>query len=323
MDRRTLMLGGLATLAATQFATAAEAAYPTRAITLDMGFPPGGFTDTLARRFMAKLGSDLNQSIIIVNKPGGGTSIATAEVARAKPDGYTLLLGVSSLAIYPTLQPKSIPHDPVHQLAPIAKIHESPFVLLITNDVPAKNLKEFIAYAKANPNKINVGSAGVGTVNHLLIEMFNTDAGVHLTHVPYKGGAAFMLDLRAGRTQAVFATPLDALPYLKEGKGIALGVTSTERLALLKDVPALSETVPGFHGVYWTGLFAPVGTPEPVIRQLAAAVAKTAKDKDLIANADQLGATFNVGTPEQLHEFLIQDTETYRKIIQGAHIQPE
>ncbi|HYG42551.1 MAG TPA: tripartite tricarboxylate transporter substrate binding protein [Bordetella sp.] len=319
MQRRTFLASGLA-LALAGHTAARAAGYPARPIALVIGYTAGGLTDVMSRAIAERMAAGLAQSVIVENRPGAAASIAAAKVMEAPPDGYTLLLGTASLAINPSLQPDLTPRDPIKDLLPVGTAYFSPFVLLVRDDLPAANLAEFIAYAKANPGKINVASSGNGSVNHLLLEMFNRRANVELTHIPYKGASQALVDLRGGRINATFATPTDALPIVRAGAGRILAVTSAKRIALLPDVPAVAETLPGFHGVFWQALFAPVGTPRAVVDKLAATLRATTEDPGLRSQAEERGITLQPGGPDQLRKQLAEESAMWRQLITDAHI---
>lgn len=319
MKRRT----ALGLLLATPGLAMAQPAWPTRPITLVTGFAPGGLTDVMTRLIASRMSRELGQPIVVDNRAGGATSVASTAVARAAPDGYTLLMGASSLAINPALQPNLTPREPLRELMPIGMGYRSAFVLHVHPGLPARNVAEFVAYAKANPGRISFGSSGTGAVNHLCLELFRLRAGIELVHVPYRGGAPALIDLRAGRIQAMFAAALEAIPAIREGATRALAVSSATRLPLLPDVPAVAETLPGFDAVFWQGLFAPPGTPEPVIARLAAALRATTEDREVRARMAEQGVAAETGDAAVLRRVLVEDTETWGRLIREAGIQPE
>lgn len=319
MKRRT----ALGLLLATPGLAMAQPAWPTRPITLVTGFAPGGLTDVMTRLIASRMSRELGQPIVVDNRAGGATSVASTAVARAAPDGYTLLMGASSLAINPALQPNLTPREPLRELMPIGMGYRSAFVLHVHPGLPARNVAEFVAFAKANPGRISFGSSGTGAVNHLCLELFRLRAGIEVVHVPYRGGAPALIDLRAGRIQAMFAAALEAIPAIREGATRALAVSSATRLPLLPDVPAVAETLPGFDAVFWQGLFAPPGTPEPVIARLAAALRATTEDPEVRARMAEQGVAAETGDAAVLRRVLVEDTETWGRLIREAGIQPE
>jgi tripartite-type tricarboxylate transporter receptor subunit TctC len=304
-------------------AARAQDAWPTRPITLITGYAPGGLTDVMTRLIANRMSRELGQPIVVENRAGGATSIASTAVARAAPDGYTLLMGASSLAINPTLQPNLTPREPLRELVPIGLGYRSAFVLHVHPDLPARSVAEFIAYAKANPGRISFGSSGTGAVNHLCLELFRVRAGIEVVHVPYRGGAPALIDLRAGRIQAMFAAALEAIPAIREGATRPLGVSSAARLPLLPDVPPVAETLPGFDAVFWQGLFAPVGTPDAVLARLSATLRAATEDPELRARMAEQGVAAETGDAAALRRTLIEDTETWGRLIRDTGIRPE
>lgn len=300
----------------------AQPAYPTRPIRLVNGYAPGGLTDVVARLVAEQLGRQLGQPIVVESKPGGGTAIASTAVAQAEPDGYTLLMGTTSLAINPALQPESTPKDPTKELAPIGTAYDAPFVLLISKSVPAASLTEFIDYARKNPGYLNIASSGVGAVNHLLIEMFNGAAGTKLVHIPYRGATPALIDLRAGLIHGTFATPIDAMPIEDSSDGKIIAVTSTERIGLRPNVPAVAESLQGFKGVFWAGLFAPRNTPQPVLDRLTEALRSVTDNAELKTKMAERGVQLVTGGQDQLRKRLQDDTQVWGKLIRDANIKP-
>jgi tripartite-type tricarboxylate transporter receptor subunit TctC len=265
---RTLFALGLLVLAAIA-APAAQAQdnYPGKTITLVVPVPPGGAADFIARLIGRKLSDVLGQPVVISNRGGASGTIASDNVAKAAPDGYTLLMATSSaMAINPTLY-KKIAYDPVKDFQPIAMMAHLPFILVVNNDLPVKTLAEFIAYAKANPGKLSYGSGGVGASHHLYGELFKSLTGIQMTHVPYKGTVPALNDVIAGHIQVLFSDAPPALPQIKGGKVRALGVTTAKRMAAAPDIPPINDTVP-FDSAPWQMLDAPAGTPQPIVDRL-------------------------------------------------------
>ena len=243
--RRRLAQAGLALAAAPALArpalarpALAQANWPSRPITLVIGYAPGGLTDVMVRMVAERLGRELGQTVVVENRSGGGTSIASTYVAQARPDGYTLLIGTNSLAINPALQPGSTPRDPLKELQPIGLVYYSPFAMAVQRSVPVEDLAGLVAYAKANPGKLNYGSSGNGSVNHLLTELLLQKAGMRVEHVPYRGAGPALLDLRADRIQLFYASPLDIAPLLNDGT-VRLVAISAPRAAADPARPAL------------------------------------------------------------------------------------
>lgn len=318
-DRRAL----LATLPLTAALPArAQDAFPSRPITIVNAYAAGGQTDIAIRLTADRLTAAIGQRVVVENRVGGATSIASTAVMQARPDGYTLLAGTSSLAINPTLQPRLTPRDPQVELAPVGMVYRGAFVFHIYPGHPARTLPEFIAYAKAHPGELNYGGV-VGTVVHLAMEMLCQRAGIQMTAVPNRGGVEGLLDLQAGRIHCNFQSPVEAMPSLREGRTRALAISSRRRLANLPDVPTVAETLPGFEAVLWMALFAPAGTPEPVINRVAAALDTVTGDRDYQARMAQIGLTAESGGPAEVRMLLAADTANWRKVITEAGIRTE
>ena len=320
MQRRTFVSALIATAAA---GTNAQETYPNRPVTVLIGYTAGGLTDVMTRTLCERMGRELGQNMLVDNKAGAATSIASAAVAQARPDGYTLLMGTTTLAINPTLQPNLAPKQPAVELVPVGTAYYTPFALLVRKDLPAQTLAEFVAYAKANPGKVTVASSGVGSVNHLLLEMFSRRAGVKMVHVPYKGATPALIDLRGGRVDATFATPLDAMPVARDGGGRLLAVTSAEPLPLSADTPTVAQSFPGFNGVFWQGLFAPKGTPDAIVRRLSDALRVATTDPELRRRSAERGVTLQPGGADDLRRQLVAESDTWGRIIREADIKPE
>jgi tripartite-type tricarboxylate transporter receptor subunit TctC len=247
-------------------AAAGAAEYPTRPIRLVIGFAPGGGTDTTARALSTKLTGAFRQQVIVDNRPGHSGTIAADIVAKATADGHTVLLGTIALVVNPILT-KNMPFDTFKDLLPVTQAVDSTNILIVHPSVPAKSVKELIALAKAKP--LNGGSSGIGGTGHLAIELFNLQAGVKITHVPYKGGGPAMIDLLAGNIQLIFATAASSIAHIKAGKARALAVTTAKRSALAPELPTVAEAgVKGFEANNWNGFFVPANTPRPVVNRL-------------------------------------------------------
>ena len=327
MVRRRTMLA--ATLAAPHLVRAASAqtgaaeGFPGRPVAVLTGYTPGGVTDTAARAVAERMGRELGQPVVVENRPGAATAVANTAVAQARPDGYTLLMGTSTLAINPALQPTLTPREPVRELVPVGMVFRTAFVLHVHPSVPAKSTAEFIAYAKANPGKVNFGSSGTGAVNHLCQALFAQRAGIEVTHVPFRGGAPALLELRQGRIQAMFQAVQEALPVLREGTTRGLAISSAERSPLLPELPPVADTLPGFDVVFWQGLFAPAGTPEPVLARVGAALRAATDDPALRARMAEQGVSVQTGDAAMLRDLLARETESWGKLIREAGIKPD
>jgi tripartite-type tricarboxylate transporter receptor subunit TctC len=306
---------GLAAAIAAGAACAAD--YPVKPIRMIVGFAPGGGTDTTARAIGNKLSERLGQQIIIDNRPGAAGNIATDLVAHANPDGYTILMGtIAALAINPSLYGK-LPFDPQKDLTPIIQAVDSTNILSLHPSVPAHNVKELIALAKTKP--LNFGSSGVGGTGHLAGELFNTMAGVKMTHVPYKGGGPAMVDLIAGQVELVFATAASAVPHIKAGKIRGIAVTTAKRSALMPDLPTISEAgLPGFDANNWYGLMAPAKTPRPIINRLNAEVGKVLAMPEVKDFLFHQGLDPAAGTPEKFGAYIKAEQAKWAKVVKAS-----
>jgi tripartite-type tricarboxylate transporter receptor subunit TctC len=301
----------------------AQEAYPSRAISVVSGYAPGGVTDVTSRAVAERIGRELAVPMVVENRVGAATAVANTAVAQARPDGYTLLMGTSTLAINPGLQPSLTPKEPLRDLAPIGMVFRTAFVLHVHPDLPVRTTAELIAWCKANPGKLNFGSSGTGAVNHLALALFAQAAGIEVTHIPYRGGAPALLDLRAGRIQAMFQAVLEALPTLADNATRGLAISSAERSTLLPDIPPVAEALPGFDVVFWQGLFAPAGTPAPILAKLGAALHTATEDATLRARMAEQGVVITSGNAAMLHRTLAEETAKWGKLIREAGIRPE
>lgn len=314
------VLGGLPLAALpTQGQGQTQEPFPSRPVTLVNAYAAGGQTDIATRLTADRLGAALRGRVVVENRVGGATSVASTAVAGARPDGYTLLAGTSSLAINPTLQPRLTPRDPAAELAPVGMVYRGAFVLHVYPGLPVRTLPEFIAHAKANPGQLNYGGV-VGTVVHLATEMLCQRAGIEMTAVPNRGGVEGLLDLQAGRIHCNFQSPVEAMPSLQEGRTRAIAISSRARLPNLPDVPTVAETLPGFEAVLWMALFAPAATPAPVIEKVAAALRTVTEDRDYGARMAGIGLAAESGGPAEVRALLAADTVEWRKVITEARI---
>ena len=320
--RRALLAAPLA-LPAFVRGAAAQDAWPSRAVTVLLGYPPGGVTDFGARAVCERMGRSLGQSLVLENRPGAATAVANSAAAQARPDGYTLLMGTSTLAINPALQPNLTPKDPRAELTPIGTVFRTAFVLHVHPSLPVRSTAELIAYAKANPGKLNFGSSGTGAVNHLCYELFRARAGIDAVHVPYRGGAAALIDLRTNRIQAMFSAAQEALPALREGATRGLAVSSKERMSILPDLPPVADAVAGFDGVFWQGLFGPAGLPAPIVARAGAALREATTDPTLIARLGEQGVALTAGDADAMRRLLAEETEMWGRLIREQNIRPE
>ena len=286
----------------------AAQSWPTKPIKIVLGFPPGGATDILSRDFAAKLGDELKQQVIIENKPGAGGTIGADIVAKAAPDGYTLTIGTSSNHAIAVSLYKKLPYDPVKDFAPITMLAVSQNVVVINPNVPANNIKELVAYAKANPGKLNFGSSGNGTISHLTGEMFNTLNGTQITHIPYKGSAFVFPDLLSGQISVMYDSTISIGSLVKSGKVKALAVTGAKRSLLVPDLPTVAESgYKDFESTNWFGFFAPAATPKDILAKLNAAAVKVLAAPDLQARFALQGAEIVANKPEEAMAMLKAD----------------
>lgn len=301
---------------------AAQSAYPNKTIRVITPFPPGGNTNILARLVADKLGEALGQTVVVENRPGGNTMIGTDAVAKAAPDGYTILVTTNAHAVTPLLV--QAPYDAVKSFAPIAMISRGEWVLVVHPSVPANNLRELIALAKSKPDELNFASSGGGGASHLATELLGTMAGIKMRHVPYKGGGPALPDLIAGRVQLTLAVPSAVVQHIATGRLKAIAISGETRLPALPDVPTFTESgLPGFDAGYWIGALAPAGTPAAVLDKLAAEIGKilaTAESKDKLASVGALPFTT---TREQFAAVLRNDADKFGNVIKAANIKLE
>ena len=297
--------------------------WPTKPIKIVLGFPPGGATNILARDFAAKLGEELKQQVIIENKPGAGGTIGADIVAKAAPDGYTLTIGTSSNHAIAVSLYKKLPYDPVTDFIPITMLAVSQNVVVINPGVPANNIKELVAHAKANPGKLNFGSSGNGTISHLTGEMFNTLNGTQITHIPYKGSAFVFPDLLSGQISVMYDSTISIGSLVKSGKVKALAVTGAKRSALMPDLPTVAESgYPGFESTNWFGFFAPVATPKEILFRLHSAAVKVLSAPELQARFALQGAEVVANRPDEAVAMLKADIVKWAEVAKksGAKI---
>jgi len=321
----TCIVGCLFTMLPTAALSAdAPEAWPTKRITYVVPFAPGGNTDTLARIISEKLTGTLGQPVIVDNKPGAGGNIGSDFVAKAKPDGYTILGGtISSHAINSSIYPK-MPYDATKDFEPITLIASSPLVLAVPANSPYKTAKDLLAAAKAKPGDLTFASAGTGTSPHLAGELLKSVAHVDVTHVPYKGSGPAVTDLIAGHVQFMFDTALIVGPHIKAGKLRPLAVTSSKRVKTLPDVPTLVEAgLPGYEIGSWQAIFAPAGTPKPIVQKLNTSIVGVLKMPDVQERLAGLGMDTVAGTPDELGQFQKAEVVKWSKIVKEANIKPE
>jgi len=297
-------------------------AYPSRPVHIIVGFAPGGGTDIMARLIGSWLSDRLGQQVLVENRPGAGTNIATEAVVRAPADGYTLLLACLPNAFNATLY-NNLKFNFVRDIAPVASIARDTFLVVVNPAVPAQALPEFIAYARANPGRINMASAGIGSGNHVFGELFKSMIGVDLVHVPYRGVAPALVDLLGGKTQVMFAPASISVEHIRAGQLRALAVMTATRSPQLPDLPAVAEFVPGYEASYWTGLGAPRNTPAEIVDRLNREVNAGLADPTIKARLEALDASAMPGSPADFGKLIADETERWGKVIRIAGIKAE
>ena len=298
--------------------------YPSRPLRLVITYPPGGTTDFVGRPVAQKMSEFLRVPVVVDNRGGAGGVLATMIVAQAPADGYTLLLGTSSgMLINPLLNTK-LPYDAFRDFSPVSRTNVNPQALVATASLPVNNVKELIAYARANPGKLNVASSGIGTPNHLGGEMLKYLAKIDIVHVPYKGGGPAMTDLIAGQVQLQFSSIPTVLTHVKAGRIKMLAIGSAKRSPALPDVPTIAESgVPGYEYTTWYGIFGPRGLAKPVVAQLNAAVVKALAAPDLAQRLMSQGAEPSPSSPEELTRYMREESARWAKVIKAAGIKAE
>ena len=294
--------------------------YPNKPIRLVVPFPAGGATDIFARVLSQKLGERLDTTVVVENRPGAGGTIGSDLVAKATPDGYTLLLATSSThSIGPALSNK-IPYDAQRDFTPVLHVGNAPSILLVPNSTPAKNLKDWLVYAKQNPGKLNYGSSGNGTIVHLTAELFKDPLGLFIVHIPYRGTALAIPDLVSGKLDLMFDSLPTGLPHVREGRLRALAVTSAKRTPMAPDLPAVAEVLPGFESNTWFGLYGPKGLAPDIVGKIELAVNQTLIDVDVKERLAKLGIDPVGGSSAQFSSMLALDAAKWRKIINERKI---
>jgi tripartite-type tricarboxylate transporter receptor subunit TctC len=319
LRRRFLYLAGAAVAAPT---LAWSETYPVRPVHMVVGFAAGGGADIMARLIGQGLTERLGQQIVVDNRPGAGTNIATEVVAKAAPDGYTLLLANSPNAINTTLY-DNLSFDFTRDIVPVASIGRVPLVMVVNPALPAKTVPEFIAYAKANPGKVNMGSGGNGAPDHMSGELFKAMAGVGILHVPYRGVAPAIADLLGGQVQVIFGTMPAVIALVKSGKLRALAVTTAARSDQLPDVPAIGEFVPGYEASQWYGIGAPKGTPAESIGRLNRETNAVLADPKMQARLAELGASVLPGSPADFGKLIADETAKWAKVVKLSGAKPD
>jgi tripartite-type tricarboxylate transporter receptor subunit TctC len=321
LPRRTFLhlAAGVAALPALSRAARAQS-YPTRPVRMMVGYPAGYAPDIVARLVAQSLSERIGQQVVVENRPGAGSNIATELVVRASPDGYMLLLLTSTNAVNASLY-VNLTFNVIRDLAPVARIGATPFVLVVNPAFPAKTIPELIAYAKANPGKVNVASNGIGTTPHVAFELFKMMTGTDMVHVPYRGN--YVTDLLGGQVQAAFAPIAFALEYIRTGRLRALAVTTATRQEALPDVPTAAEFAPGYEASGWYGIGAPAGTPAEIVDTLNAAANAGLGEAQMKTRFADLGLAAVTGSPADFGHFIAAETDKWGKVIREANIKLE
>jgi tripartite-type tricarboxylate transporter receptor subunit TctC len=302
---------------------AAAQAFPARPIRIVVTYPPGGGADLMARLIAPRMSEQLGQPVVVENKPGASGQIGASEVARSPADGYTLMLDASSYSVNPSLYAK-LPYEPAKAFTPIAVLALFPNVLVVTPGFEARDVKQLIAMAKAKPGTIAFASSGNGSAQHLSGELFRQKTGVEMTHVPYKGGGPAMNDVMGGQVPVFFANMASSLPQIKAGKLRPLALTGSKRSPALPDIPTMAEAgVPGYEVYEWNAIFAPAGTPAPVIAKLADAIAKAAQSGELRERVTSLGGELTGYGPAEADRFVKEQTDLWGKVVKQGNIRVE
>jgi tripartite-type tricarboxylate transporter receptor subunit TctC len=297
-------------------------AYPAKSVRIIVPFAPAGPTDIVARLMGQWLSERLGHQFVIDNRPGGGGNIGTEAVVRASPDGYTLLMVGGWNAINATLYDK-LGFNFIRDIAPVAGINREPYVIAVHPPVPAKTVPEFIAYANANPGKVNMASGGTGTPSHVSGELFKMMAGVNMVHVPYRGGGPALVDLLGGQVQVMFASMSSSIEYVRAGKLRALAVTTATRLEALPDIPTVGDFVPGYEASFWTGIGAPKNTPAKIVDKLNTEINAAFADPKTKARLAELGVTALPDSPADFNKLIATETGKWGKVVRAANMNPD
>ena len=317
MQRRHLLsqAAALATTGLSASGAWAQAAYPQKPVRLVVPFPAGGATDLFARALSQKLGERLGGSLVIENRPGAGGAIGSDLVAKAAPDGYTLLLATSSThSIGPALGAR-LPYDTVRDFSPIAQVGNAPSVMLVPNSSPARNVKEWIELARKSPGKLNYASSGNGTIVQLTTELFKAQAGLFIVHIPYKGTALAIPDLVSGKLDVLFDSLPTGMPHVRDGRLRALGITTLQRSPLAPELQPIAEVLPGYESTTWFALYGPKGLPPELLQRLNAAAVQTVADPEVKDKLHRMGIEAVTGTPQQLATMVAADSAKWKRII--------
>ena len=317
--KQCIILGAALLAAAT---TALAQNYPSRPVRFVVPYAPGGSTDTLARAMGSKLSELLGQQVVVDNRPGANGDIGMTIVAKAPPDGYSIVLGyIANLGIGPSLYDK-MPYDPVKDFASITQVAGASNIFVTHPSLPAKNFKEFIAYTKANPKKVSFATAGVASVGHLTGELLNDMAGIDMLHVPYKGSGQAISDLVGGHIKVMISGMASTLPHVRSGKLNGIVTTGIKRTPATQDIPTIAETYPGFESSSWFGVLAPAGTAKPIITRLNADIHKSLQDPAVVKRLEGVGFEITYGTPEQFSAYIKSEIKKWAKVVKASGAKP-
>lgn len=302
----------------------AQADWPTKPVTMVVPYPPGGLNDAVARVYADKMQAELGKAVLVDNRAGAATTVASNYVAKAAPDGYTIYAGGTSLIINPTLT-GNVQYDPHKSFDLVSLMSFTPLILQVNADFPVKNMAELIAHLKANPGKFNMASSGVGATNHMAAELFRARTGLKYTIVPYRGGAQAGQDLAAGNAQIMFSAALEAVPYLQSGKTRAIAISSIKRSPSFPDIPTVAEStdLSDFEVVFWQAMVLPAGTPKPIIDKLQAVIAKVAADPDMIQRFKVQGVEIRSSTQAELKDWYLKEEKRWTTLIKEQGLKAE
>ena len=326
MNRRAIISSLIATVAAFNLSASvsAQTDWPQKPITLVVPYPPGGVNDAVARGYANKLAVELGKPILIDNRAGAGTTVASNFVARAPADGYTIYAGGTSLVINPTLTGQ-VQYDPHKSFELVSLMSFTPFILHVNAAFPARTMNELIAQVKANPGRFNIASSGIGATNHLIAEMLKQEADIEMTHVPYKGGVQAGQDVASGQAQMMFSAALEAKPILATGKTRAIAITSATRSPAFPEVPTMVEATgkKDLIVTFWQGMVVPAGTPAAIVDKLQKAIAKVAADTDMIEQFKPQGVEIRASSQAEFKDFMNREEARWVKLIRTRNIKPE
>jgi tripartite-type tricarboxylate transporter receptor subunit TctC len=301
---------------------ASAEAYPSKPVRLLVGFPAGGQVDIIARLTGQSLGDRIGQTVVVENRPGAGGNLGAQALIGSPPDGYTLFFGTAANAINTTLF-ANLPYDFARDIAPVAPVNRIPLLLQVNPSFPAKDTAEFLAYAKANPGKVNIASPSAGTPPYLCVDLLKMMSGIEVTHVPYVGESQMITDLLGGQVLAGFSGISPSIPHIKSGKLRAIGVTTAARMAELPDIPTIGETVSSFEASGWSGVVAPKNTPKEIVDRLASAIHDLQGDAAFKGKLGEFGVTMLTMSPSDFSKFIVDETDKWGKVVRFAGLKPQ